>query len=214
MFLSVRLSDEIEGKLKKESAKRGLKRSELVRDILEAHLTTYTYDERQDKMWDDWGDFGSRLIQAQQEVFGQMVSKLYAEPWRDLGAAMEKVFARIIDEMWTTPDEHGCGSWYTFVVPLYDLFKRKVMEKSKALRSPRIYPGARGGPPIVVAAIGFAADDICEVQIPLEDVFYEYCWDAGEEAFNAIPAIWAKAKERLGGEDQEAVGRARLGLEE
>ena len=50
--------------------------------------------------------------------------------------------------------------------------------------------------PKVIAVIGFAADDTRDFVIPLEQVFYNYCDSAGWEAFNEIPAIYARARAR------------------
>lgn len=66
----------------------------------------------------------------------------------------------------------------------------------------------------VVAAIGFAADDVHDIAVDLEQLFLEYCWSAGDEAFDEIPGIWQKAKARLdAGEpapDRERIVATRL----
>ena len=55
----------------------------------------------------------------------------------------------------------------------------------------------------MIAVIGFAADDTHDLAIPLEQVFYNYCDSAGWEAFNEIPAVFARARTRLEADDKK-----------
>lgn len=192
-LLSVRLPPEIETRLNAEVEKRGLKKSEIVRQALEAHLATHDPDYSWNTLRDDWGDFGGLVIQAQQEVFGKIVEKLYADRWKEMASAMERAFNDVISEMY---EEDG-AAWDALVAPLYKLFRQKVIEKTKAAHNGGVYGGAGAGPPYIISVTYFAADDNFARKKTLEDLFYEYCVDVGDEAFNEIPNIWAKAKDRL-----------------
>lgn len=176
-LFNVRLPREIEARLSEEAAARRCSKSDIARDAITAFFARKDRENYEaGDTEDDWSEFGAEVMDAQRKVFERVIAKLYDAEWADL------------------------------VEPLYDVFRKKVIEKSKAYGisgnagNPTLSLDAKGVP-MVTAAIGFAADDIFDLKTPLEDLFYQYCVDAGDEAFDAIPSIWERAKARLTADD-------------
>jgi len=176
-LFNVRLPKEIEARLIAEAAARKCSKSDIAREAITAFLAHADRASRDDleagDIDDDWSEFGAEVMDAQRKVFERVISKLYDAEWADL------------------------------VEPLYDVFRKKVIEKTKAYQTPAIFLQPNGEA-LVTSSIGFAADDLVDLKMPLEDLFYNYCVDAGDEAFNEIPKIWELAKARLATDDEVA----------
>ena len=180
-IFNVRLSREDEAELSAAAKKSGRSKSEIARDAISAHLKTMADDEKRwETLQDDWSEYGSAVQDAYEALVGVQVAKL---------DAVRKAFeARLV--------EIGNMDWEKAIEPVYEIFRRKVIEKSEAY-SPNPYIECGDiKDPNVIAVIGFAADDTRDFVIPLEQVFYNYCDSAGWDAFNEIPAIYARARAR------------------
>ena len=187
-IFNVRLSREDEAELSAAAAKSGRSKSEIARDAIAAHLKTMAEDEKRwETLQDDWSEFGAAVQDAYEALVGVQVAKL---------DTVRKAFeARLV--------EIGNMDWEKAIEPVYEIFRRKVIEKSGAF-SPNPYIGGRDfKEPEVIAVIGFAADDTHDSVIPLEQVFYDYCDSAGWDAFNEIPAVYARARARLEADEKK-----------
>src|SRR3546814_18212794 len=72
--------------------------------------------------------------------------------------------------------EIGNMDWEQSIEPVYEIFRRKVIEKSRVAYAPNPYIGGSDArDPEVVAVIGFAADDRHALVTPLAQAFYDYC---------------------------------------
>ncbi len=181
-IFNVRLSREDEADLSAAAKKSGRSKSEIARDAISAHLQKMAGDEKRwETLHDDWSDYGAAVLDAYGALVGAQVAKL---------DALRKAFeARLV--------EVEGMDWEKAIEPVYEIFRRKVIEKS-GVYSPNPSIGGRDiKNPIVSATIGFAADDAYDFEIPLEQVFFDYCHSAGWDAFNEIPAIYARARARL-----------------
>jgi len=190
-IFNVRLSREDEAELTAAAKKSGRSKSEIARDAISAHLKNMADDERRwETLQDDWSEYGSAVQDAYEALVGVQVAKL---------DAVRKAFeARLV--------EIGNMDWEQAIEPVYEIFRRKVIEKSGVAYAPNPYIGGRDHKdPEVVAVIGFAADDTHDFVIPLEQVFYNYCDSAGWDAFNEIPAVYARARARLEADDKKRV---------
>ena len=181
-IFNVRLSREDEAELSQAAKKSGRSKSEIARDAISAHLQKLADDEKRwETLHDDWHEYGAAVLDAYGALVGAQVAKL---------DALRKTFETRLVEINNMP-------WEEAIEPVYEIFRQKVIAKSRSY-GPNPYIG---GPdinrPDVVAAIGFAADDVHEFKIPLEQVFYDYCDSAGWQAFEEIPAIYARARSRL-----------------
>lgn len=170
-LFNVRLPKDIEARLNEEAGARKCSKSDIAREAITAFLAKESREDFEaGEIDDDWSEFGAEVMAAQRMVFERVISKLYDAEWADL------------------------------VEPLYGVFRKKVIEKTKAYQNPAIFLQP-DGEAMVTGTIGLAADDIFEVKVTLEDLFYTYCVDAGDEAFDEIPKIWERAKARLQAED-------------
>jgi len=175
-IFNVRLDEKMQVDLAAAARAKRVNKSEIVREALSDYfredkpLCAGAYD-----MDDDWSEFGSAVLESQRKI-------------------MSKAIARLSEDEWTDAVE-----------PVYAALREKVVQKSRAYESnPSIFPDSfaeEEGPfrPAVVAAIGFAADDVHEIRVSLEQLFFEYAWLAGDKAFAEIPAIWEAAKVRVDG---------------
>lgn len=187
-IFNVRLSREDEAELTAAAKRSGRSKSEIARDAISAHLKTMADDEKRwETLQDDWSEYGSAVQDAYEALVGVQLGKL---------ETVRKAFeARLV--------EIGNMDWQEAIEPVYEIFRRKVMEKSGLAYAPNPYIGGRDAKePEMVAVIGFAADDTHDLVIPLEQVFYNYCESAGWDAFNEIPAVYARARARLEAEDK------------
>lgn len=188
-IFNVRLSKELEAALSERAKERRCGKSELAREAIAAYFakpaTNDAAIEANDPL-DDWADFGAAVIAAQQQALKDIIAKLYDAEW-----------------------EHA-------VEPLYALFREKVIAKVKGYEE-------EGDPlpfltmkdpskPYLASSIPFAADDDYSWETPLEELFYRYGVHAGDDAFNEIPKIWERARERLMAEDGKlnAIADARI----
>lgn len=181
-IFNVRLSREDEAELSAAAKKAGRSKSEIARDAISAHLQKLAEDaKRCDTLHDDWSEYGSAVLDAYGALVGAQVAKL---------DAFRKAFETRLVEIESM-------DWNEAIEPVYEIFRKKVIDKSGSY-SPNPYIGGRDiKKPDVVATIGFAADDVHDFIIPLEQVFYNYCDSAGWEAFDEIPAIYARARARI-----------------
>lgn len=189
IIFNVRLSREDEAELAAAAKKLGRSKSEIARDAISAHLKSMADDERRwETLHDDWSEYGSAVQDAYEALVGAQVAKL---------DAVRKAFeARLV--------EIGEMDWEKAIEPVYEVFRRKVIEKSVIAYAPNPYIGGRDPKePEMVAVIGFAADDTHDLAIPLEQVFYDYCHASGWDAFNEIPAVYERARARLEAEDKD-----------
>ena len=187
-IFNVRLSREDEAELSAAAKKSGRSKSEIARDAISAHLQKMADDEKRwETLQDDWSDYGAAVLDAYGALVGAQVAKL---------DVMRKAFeARLV--------EVESMDWEKAIEPVYEIFRRKVIEKSNAY-GPNPYIGGRDiKQPMVSAVIGFAADDTYDLDVPLEQVFYNYCNSAGWDAFNEIPSIYARARARLEAEEKK-----------
>lgn len=181
-IFNVRLSHEDEAELSAAAKKSGRSKSDIARDAISAHLQKIANDEKRwETLHDDWSEYGAAVLDAYGALVGAQVAKL---------DAFRKAFETRLVEIENM-------DWDKAIEPVYEIFRKKVIEKSRSY-GPNPYIGGRDiKQPDVVAAIGFAADDVHDFKIPLEQVFYDYCDSAGWEAFDEIPAIYARARARL-----------------
>lgn len=187
-IFNVRLSREDEAELSAAAKKSGRSKSEIARDAISAHLKSMADDERRwETLHDDWSDYGGAVLDAYGALVGAQIAKL---------DALKKTFEMRLDEIERM-------DWDNAIEPVYEIFRRKVIEKSGAY-APNPYIGGRDPKePEMVAVIGFAADHTHDLVIPLEQVFCNYCDSAGWDAFNEIPAVYARARARLEAEDKD-----------
>ncbi len=167
---NLRLSKELQLLLDAAARERGQSRSEVVRDALTAHLgPAVTADPDCVVGDDDWNDFGTEVIAAHKQLLSELIDTLAEREWSE---TVEK---------------------------LYALFRRKVIETSAGHQSPYLTSFALKdvAGPRVGTIIAFAADDIISTSMTLEQLFIEYAWCDGMDAFAEIPAIWEAAKARL-----------------
>ena len=188
-IFNVRLSREDEAELAAAATKSGRSKSEIARDAISAHLKSMADDERRwETLHDDWSDYGSAVQDAYEGLVGHQIAKL---------DAVRKAFETRLVEI-------GHMDWEQAIEPVYEIFRRKVIEKSGIAYAPNPYIGGRDPKePEMVAVIGFAADDTHDLVIPLEQVFCNYCDSAGWDAFNEIPAVFARARARLEADDRK-----------
>ena len=188
-IFNVRLSREDEAELAAAAKKSGRSKSEIARDAISAHLKTMADDERRwETLHDDWSEYGSAVQDAYEALVGHQVAKL---------DAVRKAFETRLTEI-------GNMDWEKSIEPVYEIFRRKVIEKSVIAYAPNPYIGGRDPKePEMVAVIGFAADDTHDLVVPLEQVFYDYCHASGWDAFNEIAAVYARARARLEAEDKK-----------
>jgi len=167
-IVNLRLSSAEREQLDTAARDRSLSRSELIRQAIAAYLAPPPGTPNPHPTEDLWEDFGAEIIHAHKTVLKDMIDRL--------------------DET----------SWADSVETLYKLFRAKTVEATLAYQNPALFTSNREAPfePRIVSAIGFAADDIAEISLPLEQFFFEYLWHAGPEAFDEIPAIWSAAKKR------------------
>lgn len=171
-LFNVRLPKETEALLSAEAASRQCSKSDIAREAITTYLTRRTVlDFTASDMEDDWAELGTEVLEAQRKVFDRVITKLFEAEWSEV------------------------------VEPLYQVFRKKVIQKTSAYENPAIF-GKDPKDPIVSAAIGFAADDVFEIKMPLDQLLYNYCHSAGDEAFNEIPKIWANVKARIDAEDE------------
>ena len=187
-LFKVRLSREDEAELTAASKRSGRSKSEIARDAISAHLKTMADDEKRwETLQDDWSEYGSAVQDAYEALVGVQLGKL---------ETVRKAFETRLVEI-------GNMDWQEAIEPVYEIFRRKVIEKSGLAYAPNPYIGGRDPKePEMVAVIGFAADDTHDFVIPLEQVFYNYCDSAGWDAFNEIPAVFERARARLEAEDK------------
>lgn len=181
-IFNVRLSHADKAELSAAAKRSGRSKSEIARDAISAHLQKMADDEKRwETLHDDWSEYGAAVLDAYGALVGAQVAKLDA-----LRRAFETRLVEIEDM-----------DWEKAIEPVYEIFRKKVIEKSGSY-SPNPYIGGRDiKQPDVVGAIGFAADDVRDFKLPLEQVFCNYCDSAGWEAFDEIPAIYARARARL-----------------
>ncbi|AJA11649.1 Ribbon-helix-helix protein, copG family [Sphingopyxis sp. LC81] len=190
-IFNVRLSREDEAELAAAAKKSGRSKSEIARDAISAHLKNMADDERRwETLQDDWSEYGSAVQDAYEALVGVQVAKL---------DTVRKAFeARLV--------EIGNMDWEQSIEPVYEIFRRKVIEKSRVAYAPNPYIGGSDArDPEVVAVIGFAADDRHALVTPLEQAFYDYCGLAGWDAFNEIPVVFERARARLEADDKKRV---------
>lgn len=176
-LFNLRLSPELHAKLKAEADLRGVSRSDIARDAITAYLAGDQTEPREKAdMQDDWSEFGSQVIDAQRTILTNLINKLDKAEWEEV------------------------------VEPIYATFREMTIAKSRSYQNPWLNSRNQSPPfdPQVVAAIGFASDDVHEIKVSLEQVFFEYAWNTGEEAFAEIPAIWQRAKQRLDAGERQA----------
>lgn len=187
-IFNVRLSREDEADLSAAAKKSGRSKSEIARDAISAHLKTMADDEKRwETLQDDWSDYGAAVLDAYGALVGAQVAKL---------DAVRKAFATRLVEIDNL-------EWEQAIEPVYEIFRKKVIEKSGSYTPNPYITGRDIKQPDVVAAIGFAADDVHDFKIPLEQVFYDYCEHAGWEAFDEIPTIYARARARLEADEKK-----------
>lgn len=188
-IFNVRLSRDDEAELSAAAKKSGRSKSEIARDAISAHLKSMADDERRwETLHDDWSEYGSAVQDAYEALVGHQVAKL---------DAVRKAFETRLVEI-------GNMDWEKAIEPVYEVFRRKVIEKSGVAYAPNPYIGGRDPKnPEMIAVIGFAADDTHDLVILLEQVFYDYCHASGWEAFNEIPEVYARARARLEAEDRD-----------
>ena len=187
-IFNVRLSREDEAELTAAAKRSGRSKSEIARDAISAHLKTMADDEKWwETLQDDWSEYGSAVQDAYEALVGVQLGKL---------ETVRKAFETRLGEI-------GNMDWQEAIEPVYEIFRRKVIEKSGLAYAPNPYIGGRDPKePEMVAVIGFAADDTHDFVIPLEQVFYNSCDSAGWDAFNEIPAVFERARARLEAEDK------------
>lgn len=159
-LLNLRLSPDQQHRLETETRTRGISRSDVTCEALGLYFRNL--DRRKDEnedIHDDWGDFGGKVIETHKQV---------------LMTALEA-----IDD----------SEWAQVVEPLYAVFKEKTIDKSRYYQNPALFPKNMDAPfgAKVVAAIGFASDDVHEIAVDLEQLFFEYGWEAGDEALAESP---------------------------
>ena len=116
-IFNVRLSREDEAELSAAAKKSGRSKSEIARDAISAHLKSMADDEKRwETLQDDWSEYGSAVQDAYEALVGVQVAKL---------DAVRKAFeARLV--------EIGNMDWEKAIEPVYEIFRRKVIEKSEA----------------------------------------------------------------------------------
>lgn len=198
-IFNVRLSREDEAGLAAAAKKSGRSKSEIARDAISAHLQNMADDEKRwETLHDDWSEYGAAVVDAYGALVGAQVAKL---------DALRKKFEERLDQI-------EAMDWEQAIEPVYAVFRKKVIEKSESYHpNPWIDCDKDPKNPIVMGSVGFAADDSYSLKRPLEQVFYDYCEFAGWEAFDEIPAIYARARARLEADDR-AKSEARGSLDD
>ncbi len=166
-LFNVRLTPDIEQQLTTAAKQRGVSRSELVRSAITAHLTD-TANERD----------------TAQDI---------TDDWSDFGSAVHDAHRNLLQSL---VEQIETREWKSNIEPLYAMFRSKVIEKTRCYQTPSIFLD-RANKPYLTAAIGFASDDIHEIKISLEQLFFEFCWHSGDEGFAQIPIAFQRAKERI-----------------
>jgi hypothetical protein len=170
MIFNLRLAPDLQDRLAAAAKRRGISRSEIAREALELHLDELDgTPPRRLEIDDDWSEFGREIVAAQQTVLRKLIVNL----------------------------DHA--EWAEAVEPAYQVFREMTVAKSRAYQNPWISTFATEPPfdPVVVAALGFAADDVHEITVDLEQALFEYGWFAGDKALGEVPEICARARERL-----------------
>lgn len=187
MLFNVRLSHEDEAALAQAAKKQGRSKSEIARAAISAYIQALPDEEKRlETLFDDWREFGAAVLDTYEALAEAQIAKL---------DVLKKAFQSRIDEI-------ANMEWEEAIEPVYAIFRQKVIEKSEAYGENPSICKSRTEVPMVIGAIGFAADDVYEMKKPLEQVFYDYCDSAGWEAFDEIPAIHARARERLEADDR------------
>lgn len=172
-IFNVRLDEEIQSNINKVARAKRVNKSEIVREALSEYFregephSAGDYDE-----CDDWSEFAGAVLESQRKIVSKAIDRLSEDDW---GVGVELVYAKL---------------------------REKVVEKSRAYGN---YPALHHTPsksakhtkPEIIAIIGFASDDVHEIRVELEQVFFEYAWSYGDEAFAALPTVWEAAKARL-----------------
>lgn len=186
-LFNLRLSDRLQARLHAEASKRGVSRSDIAREAITDYLTARNAPPPRNVENDDnWSEFGAAVIAAQRRVLSSLLDNLET------------------------------ADWQTAVEPVYAAFRDMTIAKSRGSQNPSIFTRRGSSPhePYVEAFIGFASDDSHAIQVSLEQLFSEYAWFAGLDAFAEIPSIWQQAKGRLDrGEaqpDEEQIAAARV----
>lgn len=170
MIFNLRLASDLQARLAAAAKRRGMSRSEIAREALELHLDELDgTPPRRLEIDDNWSEFGCEIVAAQQTVLRKLIANL----------------------------DHA--EWAEAVEPAYQVFREMTVAKSRAYQNPWISTFATEPPfdPVVVAALGFAADDVHEITVDLEQALFEYGWFAGDKALGEVPEICARARARL-----------------
>ena len=162
-----------------EADRRGISRSDLVRDALTAYLTPQIQPAIAElEPDDDWSEFGAAVTSAHRKVLTSLIAQLDEATWSDA------------------------------VEPLYAQFRDMAIASSRAYKNPTISIAdySKPGPPYeprVEAILAFAADDQHTISVSLEQLFFEYGWHEGDAAFAEILDIYQRAKSRLDSSEPE-----------
>ena len=187
-IFNVRLSRDDEAELSAAAKRSGRSKSEIARDAISSHLSKMADDEKRwETLHDDWSEYGAAVLDAYGALVGAQVAKL---------DALRKTFETRLAEIESM-------DWEKAIEPVYEIFRRKVIEKSGAHGPNPCIEGRNIKEPMVTGVIGFAADDCHDLSRPLEQVFYDYCASAGWDAFDEIPVIYARARARLEAEEKK-----------
>src|SRR3546814_4516157 len=93
---------------------------------------------------DDWSEYGSAVQDAYEALVGVQVAKL---------DTVRKAFEARLDET-------GNMDWEQSIEPVYEIFRRKVIEKSRVAYAPNPYIGGSDArDPEVVAVIGLRLEE-------------------------------------------------------
>lgn len=172
-LFNLRLTDALQRQLHTEADRRGISRSDLVRDAIAAYLTPQTQPQiAQLEPNDDWSEFGAAVTNAHRTILTSLIAQL---------------------------DD---ATWAETVEPLYAQFRDMTIASSRSHQNPALAPAQYTAPwppyePRVQTILAFAADDEHVISVSLEQLFFEYGWHAGLEALAEIPAIYERAKARL-----------------
>lgn len=186
-MFNLRLTPELQEQLKSEATRRGVSRSDVARVAIEAYLAKNTPARiHDDELTDEWSDLGAKVINAQRFVLHKMLDALDDPNWEGM------------------------------VEPIYALFRQKTIAKTRTYETPSIFSRARQAPfdPYVVAAIGFASDDIHEIKVSLEQLLFEYCWSHGDAAFEDIYNVMGSVKARVDAHEAQPTREASLAARE